>query len=453
MKKIYTLASGLILCGSMLGQSAFNMMDNSKQPAVKPANAKPPISYSTGADRTTSFNIWVEPVGAVMTAFGIDLTGATTGTSQGNFLNVVYQDSTVTASDPVNGTKFVGTTELGSVLDPTSPNLQTSFIPICTATDAYSIDSLVIQGSYVKKTAAVDTLYTYLVWGDSSNAAVFSKRLNTLWGVPENNFRHSIIGATVTGAIAGPGNVIRAGAPAANKMLIKYVLTNADSVVSGGFSKYITIALPSVVNIPAGSLVSCFYTFVPASGSHVMGDCSYSFTGAPATQNVNGFAGIVWGQTSPTVTTFADYTNQQVDPNGWNMGTTYLSGQRHIFYPASLDNSNIGDLTTAPLIFYHIFNTPAGINEISDNFSLGQNTPNPFTNQTKINYQLKTSAKSVSLEIYDVAGVKMFEKIQSNLSSGSYSVDVNDTKFSSGIYFYSLIVDGSKVTKKMVVTK
>ena len=104
-------------------------------------------------------------------------------------------------------------------------------------------------------------------------------------------------------------------------------------------------------------------------------------------------------------------------------------------------------------IYYSFYsNSSVGIHDINSNFSLSQNTPNPFTNQTKINYQIKTPAKNIALEIYNIAGVKMFEKTQTNLNAGNYSVHVNDVNFSAGIYFYSLIVDGNKTTKKMIVT-
>jgi hypothetical protein len=135
------------------------------------------------------------------------------------------------------------------------------------------------------------------------------------------------------------------------------------------------------------------------------------------------------------------------------MGQIYYAGQRHAQYSASFNNSILGTLTNAPVINYHIYtNTSVGVKEAANNFSLGQNVPNPMTNSTKIGYQLKSSASNVSLAIYNVAGVKVFEKMQSNVSAGSYSVDVNEN-FTAGMYFYTLTVDGNKVTNKMTVAK
>jgi hypothetical protein len=456
MKKIYSLVAGLFICGSIIGQSAYSPFDGGRQRGQKPANAKPPISSTINSDRTLGQKYWVEPVGDVMNSFGIDLTGATSGQSQDTFLDVIYQDSTTTISSP-NGTRYIGDILIGSVLDPYSPSLDPtgSFTPILQPTEAYSIDSLQIIGSYVKINPGVtDTLYVWLVWGDSTNTGVYVKRATgSIWVTPINTWRTSIIGGKVSGASALPGNKIKAAAGTNNKKLVKYVLTDADIAQGPGYSNVISIALPTPANIPAHNIASCFYTFVPG-GAYTTGDCSYSFDGAPDAQTVNGFAAMIWNQTSPDVQAVTDYENQQVDPYGWNMGTSYYAEQRHLVYPASYDNSLWGNLTTAPLIYYSMYsNTSVGVSEIDNSFSLGQNVPNPFTNQTKINYQIKKEAKNVSLEIYDVAGVKVFEKTQSDVNSGSYSVDVNNVNFSSGMYFYSLTVDGNKVTKKMVVTK
>ena len=103
------------------------------------------------------------------------------------------------------------------------------------------------------------------------------------------------------------------------------------------------------------------------------------------------------------------------------------------------------------LISYKVTSPPLGINEIGNaDFALSQNQPNPFSTVTSITYDLAKSASKVSLEIFDVTGAKVFENVESNQKSGSYSVNVSNVKFTPGVYFYSLTVDGAKVTKKMI---
>ncbi|MES2285790.1 MAG: T9SS type A sorting domain-containing protein [Bacteroidota bacterium] len=450
MKKIYLSIASMVLCGSIIGQNA-PIQDPIKQKAILPTNMKAPKTGSNSDSRAGGpFRMWIEPVGDVMTQKGLNLDG-TANADQDTFLSIVYMDSTVRIGSGATTNRFVNNIFMGSVLDPKSTNLQDTFEPIVTMADGYNIDSILILGSYVKKTNDFDTLYVWLVWGDTTNTSVFSKRLtNTVWVAPISTWRTSVIGPKVTGATTAQGNKVTAAAPSTNKILVKYVLQATDSSASG-YSKYINIPLVAPAAIPAGNIVSCFYTFVPG-GTHAIGDCAYSFTGAAVAQNVNGFAGIIWSQLNPTVTALADYVDHQVDASSWCMGTSYYSTHRYSSN-ATYNNSLRGDLLTAPLIYYSIYgNSTVGVSELEKNgFALGQNTPNPFTNQTTINYQIKKAAENVTLEVYDVRGTKMFNKTQTDVKQGTYSIEINNVNFASGIYFYSLIVDGNKVTKKMIV--
>jgi len=452
MKKIYLSLAGLVICGSIISQNIINMQDHiNKQRAILPANAKLPLLHpnNSGSRVAGPFSMWTEPIGDIMTNKGLNLNGSANADAA-VFVDMIYQDSTVTSSSQ-SGKSYISSILLGTVLDPTSTLLQASNDPIVTKNDSYSIDSLTIYGSYVKVTSAIDTLYTWLVWGDSSNTAVFNKRLdNATWNAPIGTWRHSVIGPKITGATGAAGNKVKPAAPSTNMKLIKYALQNTDSVGSGGFVKNIIIPLPSVAVIPAGNIVSCFFTFVPG-GTYAPGDVSYNL-GGTAPQTINGFAAGVWGQLNPAVTTLTDYVDQQVDLSSWCMGASYDKGQRHNLYPTTWSTFMAGDLTTAPVIGYKISGTSTlGVSELEKNgFALTQNQPNPFHNQTTINYQIKKTAENVTLQIFDIRGVKLYEKTELNVKAGNYSETINNVNFSSGLYFYSLSVDGAKVTKKMI---
>jgi photosystem II stability/assembly factor-like uncharacterized protein len=93
-------------------------------------------------------------------------------------------------------------------------------------------------------------------------------------------------------------------------------------------------------------------------------------------------------------------------------------------------------------------------NKIPNAFSLSQNYPNPFNPMTTIEFGLVKSAK-VSLKIYDITGREietMFNGFEMNPGTVKYRFD--GTNFSSGVYFYSLVVDGNLVdTKRMAIIK
>lgn len=81
--------------------------------------------------------------------------------------------------------------------------------------------------------------------------------------------------------------------------------------------------------------------------------------------------------------------------------------------------------------------------------SLAQNIPNPFSNNTTINYNLPRQFNSARILITDKAGntIKQF-----NISgTGKGSVTVDAAMLSSGTYQYSLYVDGRLVASKQML--
>jgi len=98
--------------------------------------------------------------------------------------------------------------------------------------------------------------------------------------------------------------------------------------------------------------------------------------------------------------------------------------------------------------------TVSGIeDETTPSTALIGNYPNPFNPATAIKYSLAEDA-SVSLKIFDIQGSLISELFNGNQSSGAYSVDFKAGNLSSGIYFYSLTVNGKQVgLKKMNFVK
>lgn len=91
--------------------------------------------------------------------------------------------------------------------------------------------------------------------------------------------------------------------------------------------------------------------------------------------------------------------------------------------------------------------------EIPAVFGLAQNYPNPFNPTTVIKYDV-AKASYVSIRVFDVLGNEAATVISGNMTPGRYSADFNASNLATGIYFYSLVVDGVKIdTKKMILVK
>lgn len=88
-------------------------------------------------------------------------------------------------------------------------------------------------------------------------------------------------------------------------------------------------------------------------------------------------------------------------------------------------------------------------------FSIKQNYPNPFNNQTRIDFQIGRSCQC-SIEIFNLLGEKVKTLFHKNVFPGHYSIiwdgysDLQNI-VSSGIYFFSLLIDGQFVERRGMV--
>lgn len=82
---------------------------------------------------------------------------------------------------------------------------------------------------------------------------------------------------------------------------------------------------------------------------------------------------------------------------------------------------------------------------------LFQNTPNPFTDKTVIEFVLPESSSSAYIYIFNMQG-NLVKQIP--VSAYQNSLTINGYEFTPGLYLYSLVVDGREIdTKKMIITE
>ncbi len=99
---------------------------------------------------------------------------------------------------------------------------------------------------------------------------------------------------------------------------------------------------------------------------------------------------------------------------------------------------------------------PLALQQISStvpiNYSLGQNYPNPFNPTTNIVFEIPKRGFA-ELRVFDITGRLVETLLSSELSAGTYQADWDASKYSSGVYFYSLITKDFTQTKKMLLVK
>lgn len=163
-----------------------------------------------------------------------------------------------------------------------------------------------------------------------------------------------------------------------------------------------------------------------------------------------------------------DYATVKYDSSGnrlWVMRYDY-SGQFGDYPQAIAIDNNGSVLITGQsnrdyLTIKYSQLTGATINEsnIPAEYELSQNYPNPFNPTTNLEFGVSKYG-FVSLKVYDVLGNEVATLVNENKPSGNYVVEFDahlaerGSGFPSGIYFYSLSVNGNIIdTKRMVLLK
>ncbi|MBT4098523.1 MAG: T9SS type A sorting domain-containing protein [Gemmatimonadetes bacterium] len=91
------------------------------------------------------------------------------------------------------------------------------------------------------------------------------------------------------------------------------------------------------------------------------------------------------------------------------------------------------------------------------NYTIAQNTPNPFNPETQITFQLP-EAGEVALSIYNLLGQQIHTLVQDHRPAGRHSVTWNGRdsagrSVSSGVYFYRFESAGLTQTRRMLLLK
>jgi subtilisin family serine protease/photosystem II stability/assembly factor-like uncharacterized protein len=84
--------------------------------------------------------------------------------------------------------------------------------------------------------------------------------------------------------------------------------------------------------------------------------------------------------------------------------------------------------------------------------TLHQNMPNPFAASTTIGFDL-ASAANVTVVLHDALGAEVMKIAEGRMTSGAHEVAIDGAKLAPGIYFYTLVADGERLTRSMMVVR
>jgi photosystem II stability/assembly factor-like uncharacterized protein len=162
------------------------------------------------------------------------------------------------------------------------------------------------------------------------------------------------------------------------------------------------------------------------------------------------------------------FSDEKIFAAVYNSGGIYyipLSG--NTWHPANQGLTQLSCYTVIKFKYFIFAGTTAGIfkrpsneftsiikigNTIPDNYNLSQNYPNPFNPKTIFRYSIPENG-IVNIRVYNILGKEVETVVNEKLNPGNYEVTFDGSSFPSGIYFYSLVTDNFKSTKKMMLIK
>jgi hypothetical protein len=184
----------------------------------------------------------------------------------------------------------------------------------------------------------------------------------------------------------------------------------------------------------------------------------------PLLSNINDYPdlkgiGVDWASGIPesagpvNFTAYTDYTylnswhyvsDQAVDAGGGLFTvpvTISLSRDQSYSMDAVMDHYYVNDVT-----FPFTVGVPP-VNNVS--FTVDQNYPNPFSDQTQIRVTLE-KASDVNLKITNILGQEVANE-NFSFSVGSHNIHLNRGNFTSGVYNFTVTADGKQISKTMII--
>lgn len=150
----------------------------------------------------------------------------------------------------------------------------------------------------------------------------------------------------------------------------------------------------------------------------------------------------------PSSGTWYDYfsgESWEIEPGQENNRILISPGQFHIFTTELLETPPPGLIGTS-------INEDDRFSDMPGEFKLHQNYPNPFNPTTSIRFDV-AEASHFTLSVYNILGQQVATLINEQRNAGSYSVNFDASRLSSGTYFVRMQANGQVFTNKMMLIK
>lgn len=147
--------------------------------------------------------------------------------------------------------------------------------------------------------------------------------------------------------------------------------------------------------------------------------------------------------------------NSLINLNQLQISKSKLSASKTYSYSIRYRDHNLKWSNWSNAVSFNIDGIVSGINAFdksSDDYSLSQNFPNPFSNSTIFPYQIQKRG-NVSFRILDITGNEIRYIDEGVKSTGKYNLEINSEKMESGIYFLRMETNYGSFSRKMILSR
>lgn len=327
---------------------------------------------------------------------------------------------------------------MGTVLDPSSADMQYYLQYSWSKTDPYWVDSLAIYYNYLRNSdpSVVDTLLVYLVNNDSVSTLPVHYYTGFSANYGYDTVRFALIRYDSTGTNRPdpfPSSVME---------VIKVPLTDADIGIPGVNIKTKTI-YANHFPVAGGGLVGAVFGFKPG----------YSYALSDTAQNSFYFYSSMPNGTN----TYITYV-----PDDWNVSQIVTRNGRYQQSPNEFNrlfmptySFLLGYQLQEHLVSYYISGTfDVGVkeNNSSSGLKVFQNEPNPANQTTLVRYELAAGA-AVLLEVHDVTGRIVAQRNEGMQTAGRHVAVIDISSLSTGLYTYTLKAGDESQTRRLIISE
>lgn len=397
-----------------------------------------PHSYSKGTTRWFNYGEAIDSLfGGVATIYG----------------NILFPDSTIIVeySGPTYGGPWIHL--IGDILDAhdfdfNDPSLFPGSLAI-TNSSTYKIDSIALYGIYERHTvdSIVDTLEIEVAVNNVLPKYYFvGSAINTNLNA-DTVYIHGLTYSFANNSLGLAG-----------KKTYKFPLTKqfyADSLANG--LHYIEILTADLPTVTANKYVVSSVKFIPGYSWIPNVDSLADF-------NAFHFLSFLENPGNWPAYTKRDFNISYIIPQDVRYNLSPSPGWNGLYVPsfAYMGGTPIttDDYSYEHHLIYYLVNCQTNCGNVSvddyssnKQFQLGDAYPNPTNTESEfvIPFNLSSLSEQMELVIYNQLGQVIQTIEYTNIAQGDHQIRINASELTSGMYYYSLTVNGDRLTKKLFV--